>query len=76
MPVYEYDCKACGHVSESLRPMRDADAPIACESCGSKRTKRAHSVFAAATSTAAEVPVPMGGCGNCPGAGGSCPYNA
>ena len=45
MPVYEYDCKACGHVSESLRPMRDADAPIACESCGSKRTKRAHSVF-------------------------------
>ena len=47
MPVYEYTCAACGHVTEALRKMSEADAPIACESCGKPETRRSHSVFAA-----------------------------
>ena len=77
MPVYEYKCRGCGHTSEALRPIRDADAPIACDACGSKKTKRSHSVFAAATSSSGDAPGPMGNCSQCPGgADGSCPYSS
>jgi putative FmdB family regulatory protein len=44
MPVYEYVCNNCGLKFEMIRPMRDADAPIKCESCFSKETKRALSI--------------------------------
>lgn len=47
MPIYEYECEQCRHVTESLRKMADADAPLTCECCGSEKTRRAHSVFAA-----------------------------
>lgn len=47
MPVYEYECAKCEHVTESLRAMRDMDAPIVCEKCGSEKTHRVHSVVAA-----------------------------
>ena len=46
MPVYEYACGKCGAVTEALRRMADADEPIACEKCGSKKTARAKSVVA------------------------------
>ena len=74
MPMYEYKCRDCGHTSEALRPMRDADAVMACDECGSRKTKRIHSVFSAATSQSADPPQPMGDCSQCAGAGGSCPY--
>ena len=73
MPVYEYKCRDCGHTSEALRPMRDADAAMACEDCGSGKTKRIHSVFAAATQEA-DRPAPTGDCSQCCSADGSCPY--
>lgn len=47
MPLYEYVCADCEERFEALRPMRDADAPIACPRCGSERTSRGISLFAA-----------------------------
>jgi len=73
MPIYEYDCKDCGHTTETLRRMAEADAPIACESCGGTKTARGHSVFAAGGSGAAsETPLPMGGCSGPTPMGGCC----
>ena len=47
MPIYEYVCQDCGTRTEALRKMDEADAPLACGKCGSEKTRRAHSVFAA-----------------------------
>ena len=68
MPVYEYECPKCGEVTEAIRPMRDADAPLACAKCGHAKTLRKHSVFmAAASKPAGSAPSAGGGCG--PGCG-------
>jgi len=71
MPIYEYICDKCSQTTEALRPMADADEPIACESCGSRRTQRAHSVFSAGA-TQPDTPLPMGGCGRCGDPNGPC----
>ncbi len=47
MPLYEYFCNDCQQTFESLRPMSQADAPIACKTCDSPRTARALSLVAA-----------------------------
>jgi putative FmdB family regulatory protein len=47
MPLYEYICQQCQHRFDALRPMSNADAPIACPHCGSQETRRAISLFAA-----------------------------
>lgn len=74
MPVYEYFCVHCEKRFEALRPMSQADMPIACPRCNATDTQKAISVFAAisrdggasrlvASSTASS-------CGTC--AGGHC----
>jgi len=70
MPIYEYRCDACNELTEALRRMADADEAMACEHCGSARTRRVLSMFAAqaaSTPGGGEVcaPVPSGGCGHC-----------
>ena len=76
MPVYEYDCEKCGKKTEALRPMRDADAKIACSHCGSTKVKRAQSLVAVGASTGGkESAMPMGGCGRCGDPNGSCGLN-
>lgn len=73
MPIYEYECEDCGHVTEALRRMGEADQPVACESCNSQNTHRQHSVFAA-QGGGANHELPMGGtpgaCGMNPATGG------
>ena len=72
MPIYEYECDKCGHVTEALRPMSQADNPLVCEGCGHSKTVRKQSEFAAgSTQNGAPVP-PMGGCGRCGDPGGPC----
>lgn len=73
MPIYEYQCDKCGHVTEALRGMARADDPIACEGCGASKTKRRQSEFAAVGSRpgGSDIP-PMGGCGRCGDPNGSC----
>ena len=73
MPVYEYACSKCGHTTEALRRMADADASIACEKCGSTKTQRAQSVAAVATSGGGgDASLPMGGCCPCGKNQGAC----
>ncbi len=77
MPMYEYECEACGKVTEALRPMAQADEKIACEHCKSAKTHRMHSVFAASGGTSSEgggMPMPMGGCGRCGDPRGACGF--
>ncbi len=45
MPIYEYICRDCETRFDTLRPMSQADAPIACQACGSEHTTRAISMF-------------------------------
>ncbi len=46
MPVFEYQCKKCGHVTSFLEKAGSKRAH-ACEECNSKDTKKVFSTFAA-----------------------------
>nr|MBP7323147.1 zinc ribbon domain-containing protein [Deltaproteobacteria bacterium] len=39
MPIYEYQCEDCGHVSEYLMYQNDSHS-VLCKSCGSGRVER------------------------------------
>ena len=39
MPIYAFECEACGHAFDRLQKMSDPD-PAACPSCGAARVKR------------------------------------
>jgi len=69
MPVYEYRCEKCEHLTEALRRMSDADGEQACEKCGSTKTRRVQSVFA---STSGGGDTGPGACGMGMGGGGGC----
>jgi putative FmdB family regulatory protein len=74
MPIYEYVCEDCGATTESLRKMADADTAVACERCGSARTRRVQSSFAVGGSAGqgASLPVASGcACGRSHGPCGS-----
>ncbi len=49
MPMYEYYCSNCHSKFDALRTMSEADAPIKCEHCESKKTARVLSVVFAHT---------------------------
>jgi len=69
MPVYEYVCADCRTRFEVLRPMSQADAPIACQACEGEHTSRTISVFFARSdgrTVAGSAPA----CNSC--SGGSC----
>ena len=73
MPIYEYECEKCDHVTETLRPMDRADESLACEACGSEQTRRQHSEFAAGASKGGQGGIPpAGGCGRCGDPNGPC----
>ncbi len=69
MAIYEYVCLDCGNKFEIIRPMRDADTPIACQKCESEHTSRKLAVFFA-QSGGRVVAGGNGGCASC--SGGSC----
>ncbi len=48
MPLYEYQCRKCGHTFELLRRMQDPDDRIKCPHGRSTRVERQFSSFAAA----------------------------
>jgi len=59
MPVFEYRCRKCGHVTAFLEKHASRKTH-ACESCGSKSTEKVFSTFAARS-------------GGASSAGSSCP---
>jgi len=51
MPIFEYDCNACGHRFEKLVPRHDSD--VNCPKCESANAAKRFSVFAASTKNGA-----------------------
>lgn len=45
MPLYEYICLDCRTRFDALRSIKDADAPIPCQTCQSGHTTRVISLF-------------------------------
>jgi putative FmdB family regulatory protein len=39
MPIYEYECKACGHRQEAIQKMSD-DPLVDCEACNKPELKK------------------------------------
>ncbi len=46
MPIFEYQCKQCGHVTSFLEKPGSRESHV-CEECGSKKTEKIISTFAA-----------------------------
>jgi len=68
MPIYGYDCSACGHQFEKL--VRSSDSAPTCPACESKDLKRQLSLIAdpakGGTNSGARPCETGGGCGSCP----------
>lgn len=65
MPIFEYECKKCGHVTASLEKAGSKKCPP-CEKCGSKATTKIFSTFAVEVGTSSSS-----GSSSCPT--GTCP---
>ena len=80
MPIYEYQCRACGATVEKL-VSRSTAAPGACPQCGAKKLTKQLSTFHASVAAASAMPCASGACptpsactgGGC--SGGACPYS-
>jgi len=73
MPIYEYVCKDCQEVFETLRSMSQADDRIACISCGKENTRRKPSVCYSESGGKALAGSSSASCGSCSsGNCGSC----
>lgn len=71
MPIYDYQCNACGKTYDVLHKGREIDSDVVCPECGSNRHARL--ISAASISTGRkpdEVP-----CGDASRCGGSCQFN-
>ncbi len=69
MPLYGYDCNACGHQFEKL--VRSSGEKPSCPSCESEDLKRQLSLIAdpakGGSNAAGALPCETGGsCGSCP----------
>lgn len=51
MPIYEYECTACGEKFELRRSITASDSDIECPACGTTHPRRIISVFSAGTSS-------------------------
>jgi putative FmdB family regulatory protein len=69
MPLYEYQCEACGARFEQLRRMAEADRGVECPKCESAEVKRTLSTFASRVAgggagAAAPCGAPASSCGS------------
>ncbi len=65
MPIYEYNCRQCGHEFEILL-RTSADTPKVCPACGARRPVKGFSAFAVARRD------PSPSCQACPTAESAC----
>ena len=56
MPIYEYECKSCGHRFELRRGIADSDSEVRCPQCGAEQARRVFSLFAMGSSSGACAP--------------------
>jgi putative FmdB family regulatory protein len=79
MPIYEYDCRGCGHAFELL--VSNGGKRAKCPQCNSTKLKRRFSVFAAHQGSSGAVSCAGGVCpaasrgGASPCASGHCPLS-
>jgi len=45
MPIYEFKCKKCGNIFETLFYSLQEKRQVACPACGAKKTERVMSTF-------------------------------
>jgi putative FmdB family regulatory protein len=50
MPIYEYECLACGEKFELRRSMNESDSEIKCPKCGVANPHRVFSMFSTGSS--------------------------
>jgi putative FmdB family regulatory protein len=55
MPIYEYQCDACGHLSSQVILGSEREVPPACDGCGAESTRRVMSSFAVVESEASRL---------------------
>lgn len=55
MPIYEYQCKKCGAVSEFLISV-ETEEGVSCQACGSSKVKRVISAPSFVSATVKQVP--------------------
>jgi putative FmdB family regulatory protein len=55
MPIYEYECAACGHIASHVVLGSEQLAQPECPDCGSSQTRRVMSSFAVMESEAARL---------------------
>jgi putative FmdB family regulatory protein len=65
MPMYEYQCRECGHRFERLVRSR-RDRPSACPHCGARNPEKQFSTFSAATGSHGGTATPSCPTGTCP----------
>lgn len=75
MPIFEYQCAACGKEFETL--VRNAETIPECPACSGTDLRKKLSAFAtiSAASGQSDLPAPCQSCGN-PGGPGACAFNA
>lgn len=61
MPIYEYECKKCGHKFELMRHISENDKGIVCPDCGATGPTRTVSKFASHKADSGCAPAPSGG---------------
>jgi putative FmdB family regulatory protein len=66
MPIFEYQCRKCGHVTSFLEKAGSRE-PHKCEKCGSSETEKIFSTFAARSKNSSS------GSSSCPT--GTCPLS-
>jgi putative FmdB family regulatory protein len=71
MPIYEYVCEQDGTVIELLRPMAQADDPVADPDGRGRQFKRQHSTFASG-GKGTDLLARQGGCCPCGKRAGGC----
>lgn len=71
MPMYEYQCEKCSHVTTFLESA-DSKEPHVCEACGSRHTHKLLSTFAVSGSSANSGSSQSASGMSCPT--GTCPF--
>lgn len=61
MPIFEYRCAKCGHVTAFLE-RADVRHAHPCEKCGSNETEKVFSTFATKSGKASSTSCPTGTC--------------
>jgi putative FmdB family regulatory protein len=55
MPLYEYQCRDCGHRFEVLQRMGEGSERVSCPECGQSQVDKQFSTFASASSGAIQA---------------------